>query len=201
MFRISILSVMMRAIFLVVTATPLAAQHMPCTSTMTIAEIITSRAHQPQPEFTILRAALEAADPPLSGSLSDPEGEFTLFAPTDAAFTAGAESIGMTIDELVARTDLLNAILTYHIVTGRVGTTQLTDAAAGSLNDDLPDWLASGGSDSGGYLNTLNGLPLRFTVLPDEGFFIDGASLILNDFDAANGIIHIIDTMILPPMD
>src|SRR5687767_5078259 len=68
-------------------------------------------------DFTTLVAAVEAAG--LVETLSGP-GPFTVFAPTDEAFATALESLGLTAEELLADTATLTSILTYHVVSGEV---------------------------------------------------------------------------------
>merc|ERR1711988_1972760 len=69
-------------------------------------------------DFSTLVAAVQAAD--LVDALSDPDASLTVFAPTNAAFEAALESLGMTAEELLADTDLLTSVLLYHVVEGAV---------------------------------------------------------------------------------
>ena len=68
-------------------------------------------------DFTTLVAAVQAAG--LVETLSG-EGPFTVFAPTDEAFAAALEALGLTAEELLADTALLTSVLTYHVVAGKV---------------------------------------------------------------------------------
>ena len=68
-------------------------------------------------DFTTLVAAVEAAG--LADTLSGP-GPFTVFAPTDAAFAAALESLGLTAEQLLADEATLSSILTYHVLSGEV---------------------------------------------------------------------------------
>ncbi|CAN5897856.1 hypothetical protein BH23ACT5_BH23ACT5_15990 [soil metagenome] len=68
-------------------------------------------------DFTTLAAALEAAG--LVDTLKG-DGPFTVFAPTDAAFKAALADLGLTAEELLADTETLTSILTYHVVAGEV---------------------------------------------------------------------------------
>ena len=72
--------------------------------------------------FTTLVAAVEAAG--LVETLSG-EGPYTVFAPTDEAFAAALDALGITADELLADTDTLTSILTYHVVPGEVPASQV----------------------------------------------------------------------------
>ena len=121
--------------------------------------------------FETLVAAVKAAG--LVETLSGP-GPLTVFAPTDEAFANLPDG---TLDELLKpeNRDRLTAILTYHVVPGRV------DAAT-----------VSGLSNA----TTVNGQ--RVDVSADDGVMIDGAKVVQADIDCDNGIIHVIDEVLLP---
>ena len=123
-------------------------------------------------DFQTLAAALAAAD--LVGTLKG-EGPFTVFAPTDAAF---AKLPAGTVDSLLKAENLdqLTAILTYHVVPGAVTAEQvvgLTEAA------------------------TVNGQSIDIS-LSGETVMVDDATVIVTDIMATNGVIHVIDGVILP---
>jgi len=120
-------------------------------------------------DFTTLVAAVEAAG--LVETLSG-EGPFTVFAPTDEAFAALPEGV---LDELLADPDALAAILTYHVVPGEL-------LAADVLAADE--------------LVTVNGAP---AAIDADAVTIEGANIIATDIMASNGVIHVIDAVILPP--
>ncbi|TNC70981.1 fasciclin domain-containing protein [Rubellimicrobium roseum] len=120
--------------------------------------------------FTTLAAAVEAAG--LTETLSG-EGPFTVFAPTDEAFAALPEG---TLDELLANPEQLSSILTYHVVSGEVTSDQLTE---------------------GQEVTTVNGAPATITL--EGGPMINGANITQPDVQASNGVIHVIDAVILPP--
>lgn len=122
--------------------------------------------------FTTLVAAVEAAG--LVETLSG-EGPFTVFAPTDEAFAALPEG---TVEGLLADTEALTAILTYHVVPGAV--------MSGDLSDDM-------------MAGTVNGADI--TVSIDMGTVkINDATVVTADIETSNGVIHVIDSVILPPM-
>ena len=123
-------------------------------------------------QFTTLAAALEAAD--LVDTLKG-DGPFTVFAPTDEAFAKLPEG---TIETLLMpeNRDQLVAILTYHVVPGKV-------EAADVVKLDTA--------------TTVNGADVTITVA-DSGVQIDDARVVTTDIDASNGVIHVIDTVILP---
>lgn len=126
-------------------------------------------------DFNTLLAAITAALPSadVAGILSG-EGPFTLFAPTDAAF---AKIPTETLNGLLADPDLLADILLYHAVVGEVPASAVTN----------------------GQVMMANGENAIVQVTGAGGVVIQGANVIETDFMASNGIIHVIDTVILPP--
>lgn len=125
-------------------------------------------------DFTTLLAAVNAALPStdVAGILSD-EGPFTLFAPTDAAF---AKIPADTLNDLLADPDLLADILLYHAVVGEVPASAVAN----------------------GQVMMANGENAIVQVTGAGGVVIQGANVIETDFMASNGIIHVVDTVILP---
>ena len=123
--------------------------------------------------FTTLVAAVQAAG--LVETLKG-EGPFTVFAPTDAAFAALPAG---TVEDLLKpeNKDKLAAILTYHVVSGKVMSTDLTEGMKAA-------------SVQGGEL----------TITLDGGAKVNGATVSTADIAATNGVIHVIDSVILPPM-
>ena len=122
-------------------------------------------------DFGTLVAAVEAAG--LVETLSG-EGPFTVFAPTDDAFAALPEGL---VDALLEDTDTLSQILTYHVVAGEVLAADVVGLSeAESVNGDTID----------------------ITVSDDSGVMVDGANVVTTDIAASNGVIHVIDAVILP---
>lgn len=143
----------------------------------TIADVVVANE-----DFSTLLAAVEAAD--LTGALSDPEATLTVFAPTNAAFEAALADLGLTAEELLADTETLTSILTYHVL-GEVVTSG-DIAAAGT--EEIP-------------VETLSGEEL-IVVVGDAGnvtFRDQTATVTTADVEASNGVIHIIDAVLLPP--
>ena len=122
--------------------------------------------------FKTLATALQAAG--LVDALQGP-GPFTVFAPTAAAF---AKLPAGTLEQLLADKEKLTSILTYHVVSGRV-------MAADVIN-------AKGAKPA-----TLNGQTLDVTVRGDK-VYVNGAQVITADLVASNGVIHVIDHVLLP---
>ncbi|MFP3855072.1 MAG: fasciclin domain-containing protein, partial [Anaerolineales bacterium] len=125
-------------------------------------------------DFSTLVAAVEAAG--LAETLSS-EGPFTVFAPTNAAFEAALADLGLTAEELLADTELLTQVLTYHVVPGDL-------MAADVLEQNL--------------LETVEG-SFALAYSTEEGAFINQASIVQADIEASNGVVHVIDSVILPP--
>jgi transforming growth factor-beta-induced protein len=126
--------------------------------------------------FTTLVAAVQAAG--LVDTLSGP-GPFTVLAPTDDAFTAALEALELTADELLADTDLLTAVLTYHVIPGEVPSSTVVTLDGQSVA-------------------TVNGAEVTITVEGDT-VMINDATVTAVDVAASNGVIHVIDTVLLPP--
>ena len=121
----------------------------------------------------LLEAAVLTAD--LAGTLSG-EGPFTVFAPTDDAFLALAGALGATAEDLLALPELTD-ILLYHVVGGTALSTDLSD---------------------GQMVTTLNGADVTVTI-NDQGVFINDAQVIVADIVADNGVVHVIDAVLIPP--
>ena len=97
------------------------------------------------------------------------EGPFTVFAPTDQAFADAGIDLAA-----VSQSDLAG-ILTYHVVSGAVPSTAVTECMSA---------------------DTVNGNPLSFTV--DGGVMVNGANVTLADVNTSNGVIHVIDKVLMP---
>lgn len=152
----------------------------------TIADIVVEAASMEEDaEFTVLLAAVLEAD--LAEALAG-EGPFTVFAPTDNAFIAALDALEISAEDLLASEDLA-AILLYHVVGGEEAL----------YSNDVAAALEEAGEE-GIMVETLNGA--SFTVTADEdGIYVDGAQIIMTDILASNGVIHVIDAVILPPAE
>jgi transforming growth factor-beta-induced protein len=133
-------------------------------------------------DFSTLAAAVEAAG--LQDALSDPEATLTVFAPTNEAFEAALTSLGLTAEELLADTETLTAILTYHVLGDIVTSSDI----AGAGTEEIP-------------VETLSGEELTVVVGDDGtvGFVDQTATVSMADIEASNGVIHVIDAVLLPP--
>jgi len=123
--------------------------------------------------FTTLVAAVQAAG--LVETLKG-EGPFTVFAPTDDAFAALPEG---TVEDLLKpeNKDQLTAILTYHVVAGKVMSTD--------LSDDMTAATVEGSN---------------ITIDLDNGVMVNDANVVTADIETDNGVIHVIDKVIMPGM-
>ena len=121
--------------------------------------------------FETLLAAATAAG--LVDTLKS-EGPFTVFAPTDDAFAALPEGTVETLLEPENK-DKLTAILTYHVVPGKV--------MSGDLSNDMTATTVEG-SD--------------VTIMTEDGVTVDGANVVTADIETSNGVIHVIDGVIMP---
>ena len=123
--------------------------------------------------FETLVAAVEAAG--LVETLKG-EGPFTVFAPTDEAFAALPEG---TVEDLLLpeNKDQLTAMLTYHVVPGKV------------MSGDLSDGMTAA---------TVEGSEV--TIMTEGGVMVNDATVVQPDIEASNGVIHVIDKVIMPPM-
>jgi transforming growth factor-beta-induced protein len=127
-------------------------------------------------DFTVLVEAVQAAG--LVETLSGP-GPFTVFAPTDAAFADALTTLGITKEALLADTAKLKTILTYHVVAGEVMAADVM---------------------------TMDGQDVPTVAGPTVKVKIDGSTVMINDATvtaadvaASNGVIHVIDKVLLPP--
>ena len=120
--------------------------------------------------FTTLLAAAEAAG--LVDTLNS-EGPFTVFAPTDDAFAALPEG---TVEGLLADPDALRAILLYHVVAGDVRAADVVNLTSAT---------------------TVNGADVSIEVV-DGQVLVGGATVVAADVEASNGVIHVIDAVLIP---
>lgn len=122
-------------------------------------------------DFSTLVTAVKAAD--LVGALKG-EGPFTVFAPTNEAFAKVPKE---QLEALLGDKAALTQVLTYHVVPGKVmaaDVVKITEA------------------------ETLQGQPLQIAV-EDGNVTVNGVNVIKTDIDCTNGVIHVIDGVLLPP--
>ncbi|MEM7193962.1 MAG: fasciclin domain-containing protein [Pseudomonadota bacterium] len=119
--------------------------------------------------FNTLATALTEAD--LIDALKG-DGPFTVFAPTDEAFAKIPQD---QLAAILADKELLTSILTYHVVPGKVMASDVVNVDSAS---------------------TLQGQDITVSVA--DGVRVDDANVIKTDIEASNGVIHVIDTVLLP---
>ena len=138
----------------------------------TIAEIASS-----DPQFSTLVAALKAAD--LVGPFdSCSDAKTTVFAPTNDAFAAAIKALGTTPEALLANKALLTSILTYHVVAGEVDAAKVVTLSKAT---------------------TLNGADVTIKVVGGKVVLNNKVNVVATDVRACNGIIHVIDAVLVPP--
>ncbi|MCH1445172.1 MAG: fasciclin domain-containing protein [Luminiphilus sp.] len=125
--------------------------------------------------FPTLLAAVEAAG--LVDALSDDGASLTVFAPTEEAFAALPEG---ALDALLADPDALSNVLTYHVLESEVSVSAALDLAPATVE-------------------TLQGGNVAVTSRPDEYLYINMSKVVDYDIEASNGVIHVVDSVILPP--
>lgn len=143
-------------------------------------------ADMPSPSLNIVETAVQAGSfntlasllvaTGLDSVLADENAQFTVFAPTDDAFAKLPES---TLEALHADPDLLRSILLYHVLAG-----QVVDAATAI-------------GLAGGSVETANGQAVNLS-LQDGDLFINQSKVVAIDIFATNGVIHVIDTVLIP---
>ena len=132
---------------------------------------------QGNPDFSLLVEAVVAAG--LAETLSG-AGPFTVFAPTNAAFAALLGELNLSKEQLFANTSLLGAVLTYHVVPGRV------------LAEDIKEGAKPKTVQGQVFTLGLSGGP---TIADARG---RTANIVATNVQASNGVIHVIDKVILP---
>jgi len=127
-------------------------------------------------DFTTLVAAIKAAG--LTDTLSG-SGPFTVFAPTNEAFATALQSLGLTADQLLADKDTLTKILTYHVIAGAVPSSTVMTMDGQSVP-------------------TVNGAKVTIGV-DGQNVTVNDAKVTAVDIPASNGVIHVIDSVLVPP--
>jgi uncharacterized surface protein with fasciclin (FAS1) repeats len=149
--------------------------------TKTIADIVVESAGaKDKPEFTVLLAAVKAADPIFLETLSSKDAVATVFAPTDAAFGDLLKALNMKAEDLLANKALLDVVLAYHVVPGvaldAANVTKLDGALVGTV---LPEHA------------------LAISV-KDGKVMVNDSTVVAADVKASNGIVHVIDKVLVP---
>jgi len=134
-----------------------------------IVDLVVKDSSAPSPQFSTLLTAVQAAG--LADTLAG-EGPFTVFAPTNAAFAAVDPT---TLQRLLADPQALAQVLTYHVVSG-------TQCSAGLTSGQVP---------------TVNGEAVQVSV-GQGGVTVGGANVIAADQSVTNGVVHVIDRVLIP---
>ncbi len=139
---------------------------------------------------TVLEAAVLAADSSIATLLGG-DDELTVFAPTDDAFTALLTDLGIDAPTLLGNTALLNAVLPYHVLATSVGEVK-AEAAISVAQTPVP----------GNLVPTVNGENVALSISEENSadvLYVNTSRVTGPDVDATNGVIHIIDKVLLPP--
>lgn len=168
-----VVPLMLVAVLFVISALPALAAPKDINSIYDVAKTIS----QDTGEFSILVAAIEAADPAVKTTL-DGKGQYTVFAPTNEAFLDLLDELGVSAEDLLGDQELVTAVLLYHVAHGRraaddiVSSDRIRTLNRGFLFQD------------GGVLTDNNGR--QATIVGPNAAFAD------------NGVIHVIDRVVLP---
>lgn len=148
--------------------------------TETIAQKVIAAATSGTPEFTTLLAAVQAADPAVLAAIDGcDDTPVTVFAPTDAAFAALGTD---TINAVLADQAMLTDILLYHVVPGALDATTVVGL--------LPTTVTA-----------VNGDSISAALVGSDVVLNGTAKVVVTDILACNGVIHVIDAVLLPPAD
>ena len=130
------------------------------------------------PDFSTLVAAVKAAD--LVDTLKG-DGPFTVFAPTNEAFDKLKKAIGEEkFNAILANKEILTKILTYHVIKGKVMAGDVLKLKSGTP------------------VATVEGEKV-VVKHSKKGVYVGKAKVVKTDIEASNGVIHVIDTVIVPP--
>jgi uncharacterized surface protein with fasciclin (FAS1) repeats len=150
--------------------------------TTLLGQVIAASSDEDEPEFTILYQAIMNADPMIADLLANEDASLTVFAPTDEAFTALLTEFDLTAEELLADTATLDAVLEYHVMDGYALAEDII------MLETFP--------------TLLEGAEVTVTAEDNGNVFLNGdVQIILTDVTVANGVIHVIDNVLLPVME
>lgn len=178
--RSKVVSLLLVIGLLAVAIVPVTAQEGGEEELPSIADIVVASAEGEEPEFTVLLAAVQAAE--LTTAL-DETGPYTVFAPTDAAFAALLDALGTDAETLLADTELLTSVLLYHVVPGVFYAEDVAELDGASVATAY--W----------------GSTVDITANEEDGVLVDDATVVSTDIEASNGVVHVIDSVILPGND
>jgi transforming growth factor-beta-induced protein len=164
--------ILLIALLLLLGLLPLKAQD------FSLADILIQSASAESAELTLLLFAISEADPALLTRLSVPDANLTILAPSDEAFVEFMRTYNLSLSDLVANPVMLNEIVRYHILDDKLSSAEIS--AGESLTTLLPD-------------NTI------LVTIQRNNVRLNASSQIVRDgFEANNGILHLIDEVLLP---
>lgn len=159
------------------TATQSAPAQVASTTSKPVAEMNVVQIAQSNADFSLLVEAVQAAG--IAGALSDPDANFTIFAPTNAAFAQVLQETNLSKEQLFTNKPLLTKILGYHVISAEMPV-YAKNVQAGNVMMLSEDTL---------------------TVTP-QGTLMDKngriANIVKTDLAATNGVVHVIDKVLLP---
>jgi uncharacterized surface protein with fasciclin (FAS1) repeats len=151
---------------------------------VSIAATVVAAAGGSPAQFTTLLAAVQAADPLVLAELSN-GGPFTVFAPTDEAFAAALTALNITPEALLADKAALTRILAYHVVPGEFKAATV---------------LAATKNGAAKIATYLGGTSVEI-MTKDGKVMVNNATVVATDVLASNGVVHVIDAVLLPPAE
>ena len=128
-----------------------------------------------EPALSTLVAAVGAADASVNSALTDEGNEYTVFAPVNSAFEA------LDVDDVTADQALVTDLLNYHVVAGQA--------------------IASGDISNNQMVGTVEGGDLTFSVATDGSVTVNGVPVTTTDIQTANGVVHLIDGVLLSELN
>lgn len=185
MKQTSILLIVLCVVITMVIPGPIHAQGDGDTETRTIAELLAARANDEEaPEYNTLLTLIQRANSSVFEAIADPNANYTLFAPTDAAFEALSRRINLNVfNQITSDSMLLTGVLLYHLVPQTYDADQLTTLA----------------DEQGLYtLPTSFGQYLDLTRNEEGALTVDGLNFQITPLVATNGVIYQLDFVLLP---
>jgi phosphate transport system substrate-binding protein len=135
------------------------------------------------PELSTLVSLVEAAG--LTDVLNSNDVQLTVFAPTNDAFAALPDFV---VDYVTSDVELLTRVLTYHVIAGAVTSDMVSPMSVDSME------MTAVGADATGSQLTIN-------VDAEGNVWVDNAKVVITDIIASNGVVHVIDTVLVPPVE
>jgi len=132
------------------------------------------------PQLTTLVSLVKQAG--LVSALSSPKAHLTVFAPTNAAFAKLKKAAPMTFNAIATTPALLKKILTYHVLPSEVDAMAATAAAK-----------------KGASVKTLEGEKIKLSIVAGKLTLNGSSTVIKADIAASNGVVHLINTVLVPP--